>query len=433
MKATLYDYQKNIVDEIIKKGDPSVALFMDMGTGKTLTSLGLFEEYVKLGYVDKLLVVCLKNKIQDWKDEIKEQWCDFTNYEVINFESIWRAKRAEYFKNFVDERTFIIIDESQKIKDYKSKVSQFLISIKNQTRYKVLLTGTPQNQQYIDYYPQLKFLDSKIYDIDHKTFMNRYVLQVLDSARGRYFYKIAGYAHVGDLKQGIIEKAYYHTYTSDYDAPREIYENIEHSKDSIKFQKDKVWIDPEGIKPDVLGDTEMSLRIYMRQSCSGFIRDIPIANPKLEWLENFLEINPERVVIFTNFVTEIEMISKLCEKLKRPYGVYYGAKKDLQGFKNNENGVAIVNYQSGATGINDLCIAHYGIFYSPTEDYILFAQAKARLDRIGQTKQPVFYYLVTKGSVESAIYRSLKRGESFDASIFCSWLEENNNGIRKSD
>ena len=102
MKTTLYDYQKNIVDEIIKKGDPSVALFMDMGTGKTLTSLGLFEEYVKLGYVDKLLVVCLKNKIQDWKDEIKEQWFDFTNYEVINFESIWRAKRAEYFKNFVD-------------------------------------------------------------------------------------------------------------------------------------------------------------------------------------------------------------------------------------------------------------------------------------------------------------------------------------------
>ena len=153
----------------------------------------------------------------------------------------------------------------------------------------------------------------------------------------------------------------------------------------------------------------------------------------MEWLENFLEINPERVVIFTNFVEEITMISKLCEKLKRPYGVYYGAKKDLTGFKNNSNGVAIVNYQSGATGINDLCIAHYGIFYSPTEDYILFAQAKARLDRIGQTKQPVFYYLVTKGSVEGAIYRSLKRGESFDASIFCSWLEENNNGFRKSD
>ncbi len=428
MKVELYDYQKNIINEILQKGDTSVALFMDMGTGKTLTSLGLFEKYFERGEVNKLLVICLKNKIRDWKEEIEKQFEDFEDFDVINFESVWRAKRADFYKKFIDEKTMIIIDESQKIKSYKSKVTQFLMELKYQTKYKVLLTGTPQNQQYIDYYPQMRFIDSETYDIDHKHFRAKYLIEILDTNKGRYFYRIVGYRNEGLLNKAIVDKSYYHTYTSDYDEPREIYENIEHSKDALKFQKDRVWIDPKGEKEDVLGDSEMALRIYMRQSCSGFLRDIDIESPKEEWLENFFEICPERVVIFTNFVREIEKIRELCKKVGRPCSVYYGAEKDLTNFKNNSNGVAIVNYQSGATGINDLCIAHYGIFYSPTEDYILFAQAKARLDRIGQTKQPVFYYLSTRGSVEQAIYKSLKKGESFDVDMFDMWLEEKGYG-----
>ena len=47
MKTKLYNYQKEIRDEIIKSNDFSTALFMDMGTGKTLTSLSVFEYLIK--------------------------------------------------------------------------------------------------------------------------------------------------------------------------------------------------------------------------------------------------------------------------------------------------------------------------------------------------------------------------------------------------
>lgn len=114
----------------------------------------------------------------------------------------------------------------------------------------------------------------------------------------------------------------------------------------------------------------------------------------------------------------------ICKSLKRPVGVYYGARKDLAPFKENENGIAIVNYQSGAVGINDLCISNIGVFFGPPDgNYILYAQAKARLDRIGQTKQPIFYYLQTKGSVEKAIYDNLKKGQDFDDKMFDAWLK----------
>lgn len=426
MKTKLYDYQEKIVNDIFANGDFSVGLFMKMGTGKTVTSLALFERLWENKAVDKLLVVCLKCKIDDWKNEIEYQWEWPPQYEVINFESIWRAKRADYYKSFVDSRTMIIVDESHKIKSHTSKVTKYLLGICNQTRYKLILTGTPQSQQYIDYYPQMKFINAKDYDIPYKQWDKTYLIKKLDNQGGHYFYTIEGYKYEDVLKDGITKKAYYHNYTSDYEKPMDIYVDIEHSKDAIKFQKDRVWRDPDEERcDDVIADTQFSLRTYLRQSCSGFIKNYDIASPKEEWLKDFLEITQDRVVIFTNFIKEIEKVEAICKKLGKPISYYYGAKKDLKEFKENENGIAIVNYASGAVGINDLCIANIAVFYSPPDgNYIDFQQARSRIDRIGQTKQPIFYYLQTKGSIEKGIYQALKIGENFDNDMFQDWLSK---------
>ena len=425
MKTIPYDYQEKIAQDIIGSGDYSVGLFMKMGTGKTITSLRIFELLWEANAVDKLLIVCLKCKIQDWKDEIEEQWKWPPQHEVINFESVWRTKKGDYYKSFVDNRTMIIIDESHKIKNYKSKVSKYLLELGTQTKYKLILTGTPQSQQYIDYYPQMKFINAKDYDIPYKQWEKTYVQKELVSDYGPWHYEIKGYNYEDILNKGITEKSYYHDYESNYGKPIDIYTDIEHSKTAIKFQKDRVFRDPDINRcDDVIADTQMSLRIYMRQSCSGFIKNYDIECPKENWLKDFLEIEPSRIVIFVNFIKEVEKLEQICKDMKRPVGVYYGERKDLEPFKNNENGIAIVNYQSGAVGINDLCISNIGIFYAPPDgDYILFQQARSRLDRIGQEKQPIFYYLQTKGSIEKAIYNSLKQGENFDNKMFELWLK----------
>ena len=431
MKTELYDYQKQIRDQIIKSGDYATGLFMKMGTGKTVTSLSVFEHLLHIGKCNKLLVVCLKCKIDDWKNDIvkelgKDNGDVYFDYEVINFESIWRAKRADYYKNFVEPTTMIIVDESHKMKSNSSKITKYLLSLYNQTAYKLILTGTPQSKQYIDYYPQMKFINAKDFDIPYRQWEKTFVVKDLDSFNGRYFYVIKGYNYTDVLDKGIAEKAHYHDYLSKYDKPIEIYTDIEHSKAAIKFQKDRVFKDPDEERcDDVIADTPMALRTYMRQSCSGFVKQYDIESPKEEWLRDFLEIENSRIVIFVNFIRELEKIEALCKTLKRPVGVYYGARKDLTPFKNNENGIAIVNYQSGAVGINDLCISNIGIFYGPPDgDHILMEQAKSRLDRIGQTKQPVFYYLQTVGSVEKPIYNELKQGKDFDNKMFETWLSK---------
>lgn len=311
MKTKPYDYQEEIVNQIISKKDYSVALFMDMGTGKTLTSLRLFERLWENSQVNRVLVVCLKNKIEDWKETIEYEFINPPQYEVINFESIWRTKRADYYKEFVTNKTMIIIDESHKMKSHKTKITKYLLSLYKQTQFKLILTGTPQSEEYIDYYPQMKFINARDYDISYRKWEDTYVIKSLDSSGGHYFWTIQDYKYKDVLEKGIIEKSHYHKYTSNYERPIEIFQNIEHSKEAVKFQKDRVWLDPDPVRADdVIADTQFALRIYLRQSCSGFIRNYDISSPKGDWLKEFLEITPYRVVIFCNFIKEIEQIER---------------------------------------------------------------------------------------------------------------------------
>ena len=408
---TLFDYQADIV----KRANKSNALFMKMGTGKTITSLKIAEKW----RCEKLLVVCLKSKIQDWIDEIEEETYFIKGeYMVINFESIWRNTKAI---DFCDSKTMIIVDESHKIKNPKSKVSQYMRYLGNLTKYKLVLTGTPQNEEYYDYWMQMGFIDSPLYKIPLKEFEKWYVNYILDFQQGHYFKRIESYNNTDALKQAINEKAFYKEYESNYGNPIEIYEKLNTPSLYKSFMKDKVY-------DDVVADSDMSLRTYLRQCCSGFIKNHKLEKgPKEKWLEDFLEIANDRVVIFVNYNIEIEILVALCKMLGRPFSIYNGEIKDLTNFKENSNGIAIVNYASGATGINDLCISNIGVFFSPPDgDYILFSQAKARLDRIGQTKQPIFYFLQCVKTIEIPIYNAFKNGDNFTNELYLNWLGKEN-------
>ena len=408
---TLFDYQ----DQIVKDSQISNALFMKMGTGKTITSLKIAEKWK----CEKLLVVCLKSKIQDWLDEIDEETY-FTKEDVmvVNFESIWRNTKAI---DFCDSKTMIIVDESHKIKNPKSKVSQYMKFLGKTTKHKLILTGTPQNEEYYDYWMQMGFIDSPTYDIPLRDFENWYVNYTLDYLGGHFFKRIESYNNTSKLKEAINEKAFYKEYESNYGQPIEIYEKLNTPSFYRSFMKDKVY-------DDVVADSDMSLRIYLRQCCSGFIKNHKLEKDvKEKWLEDFLDITPDRVVVFVNFNMEIDIVKGICERLKRPYSIYNGEIKDLSNFKNHDNGIAIVNYASGATGINDLCISNIGVFFSPPDgDYILFSQAKSRLDRIGQTKQPIFYFLQCTKTIEVPIYNAFKNGDNFTNELYLHWLEKEN-------
>ena len=77
-----------------------------------------------------------------------------------------------------------------------------------------------------------------------------------------------------------------------------------------------------------------------------------------------------------------------------------------------------------SAGLNDFVKTNIAVYFSLPENYIDFVQSKGRIDRIGQTKQPIYYYLQIAGSVEPQIYKMLSEGKDFDTHLFEQWLEE---------
>lgn len=452
MKTKLYDYQDKAAGDIVNRMHDldikGAYLGFETGTGKTITSLAVAERLKKLGHIDGIIVICPVSKVDDWNKDIDYELPDMRHY-VTSFQSAWRDKAScEIYNVLKDEHRLLIVDEGHKMKTYDSKQSKFIQKLATEIAipHVLILSATSQNKKYIDLYPQYKALGSRVFNMPAKDFKKTYCIEAANynlvyAGKARFpFNEIVGYKQTDVMDNEILNYTYYKKYESEYDSPIEIPQYFKMTSDMKYFKEKKVWpkMDEKalaeklalGVIEDV--DTEFIIanrptlhHIYMRESCSGFIKDKFLdKNPKAQWLEDFLEGNEGRVVVFTNFINETEVVKSVCDKLKRHSVIYDGCHKDLSDWHKYDDCIAIVNIQAGSAGLNDFVSTNIAIYFSPPENYIDFTQSKGRIDRIGQTKQPVYYYLQITGSVEPQIYKSLAEGKSFDLKLFEKWMEE---------
>ena len=424
----LFPYQQKIVDDHYKD---SIALFMDMGTGKTYVSMGMFQK----SQCSKLLVVCLATKVDDWQRDVSNELNlkttslnkgtkrnrkllkENNDALVISFESSWRL---EELLDWVDNDTYIIVDESHKLKNHKSKVGKFASKLGDQTNYKSILTGTPQSRGYVDYYNQFKFLG--IMDMTYKEFEDKYCKIALITWSGFPVKEIVGYKNTKELDSLINDNAiYYERDINDEFIPSEMTVEFKKIRKYNQIKKDRVYEDKSGEMH--LFDTSGSLMHATRQLASGYLKGDNLNDSKIKWVKDFVESYNGRIVIFYNYNRELEMLEDALKD--EPYSIYNGTIKDLTRFKEDDQGIALVNYASGSTGINDLVISNVEIHFSVTTSYIDFVQAKKRIDRIGQTKKPLYYYLVMENTIDSKILESLKEGLDFDEKMFEKYMEAN--------
>lgn len=452
MKTVLYDYQEKTAADIVNRmHDLDITgayIGFETGTGKTVTALSIAERLKKLGHIDGVIVICPVSKVDDWERDIAYELPDMRYY-VTSFQSAWRDKASSQIYGLLeDTHRLLIVDEGHKMKTYDSKQSKFIQKLVTEISipHMLILSATSQNKKYIDLYPQYKALGSPVFNRSAKDFKKDYCIEAANynlvyAGKARFpFHEIVGYKNTDLMDKEILRYTYYKKYESEYDRPIEIPQCFKMTSDMKYFRDKKVWprMDEDALKKKLeAGDiTDMDMdfvianrptlhHIYMRESCSGFIRDKFLKdNPKAQWLNDFLEGNEGRIVVFTNFINETEVVKDICEKNDRHYVIYDGGHKDLSVWHEYEDCIAIVNIQAGSAGLNDFITTNIAIYFSPPENYIDFEQSKGRIDRIGQTKQPVYYYLQIAGSIEPQIYKSLAEGQSFDLTLFLKWTEE---------
>lgn len=435
----LYPYQKGIVDDL--KDFDSSALFMDTGTGKSITSLALYEQKLVQKKCNKLIIVCLCAKINEWKCDC-EKWFPFSkvivldnkkkskedflygNFDIaiINFEKTWRYEDLRLINN----KFCIIIDESHKIKESTTKVGKFMQQISYLTPYKYILTATPMGNGYIDLYNQLYFLG--LLGGTLTRFKENYCNEQLVYYPGmKPFKKIVGYHHTEELDLLINKYArYYERKIDDELIPSEIVIPFELDKQYNKIAKTRVY-------EDISLDKVTSKRLGLKSLCSGTIMGNALVDPngdlhreyqlntyKLDWVKSFLEDFNERVVIFYMFDHQRNQLHDMITKMKRPVARYCAEFKEEDIFNENDNAVVLVQYKSGSTGIDWLKQSYVCIFYSLPDSFIEFTQAKGRINRHGQTKKPLYYILISKGSnsVDELNYKALESKQDFNDKFF---------------
>lgn len=435
----LYEYQKKIVDSL--KEFNSCALFMDVGTGKSITSLALFEHKKNQGKCSKLLIICLCAKINEWKYDC-ERWfpdCktivlngkskskmafDYGNFDIaiINFEKTWR--NDDLF--LVNKNYYIIVDESHKIKDSTTKVGKFMRQLAFLTPYKCILTATPMANGYIDIYNQLYFIG--LLDISLDMFKEKYCNEQKIYVPGiGNIKKIVGYRNTAELDKLVKKYARYYE--------RKIDDDLVPSEVVIPFDLDNKYYDivRKRAYKDISISSLSGMRLILKSLCSGTIIGLnsstydgkinsiyQLNSDKLNWVKSFLEDFSERVVIFYMFNHQRDQLYDMVTKLKRPCARYCADYKEDDIFKENDNSIVLVQYKSGSTGIDWLKLSYISIFYCLSDSYIEFYQAKGRTNRVGQTKKPLYYLLVSKGnnSVDELNYNALINKQDFNDNFF---------------
>ena len=416
------------------------AFLMDMGTGKTITTIAVVGAMYQEKKIRKLLVVCPKSIVDVWEQEF-EKFAGFPyslvvldgtglkkidtirhmngiglQVIVVNYESCWRLE-AELTKWKPD---MIVCDESSKIKNPQAKCSKALHRLGKLSSYNLILTGTPITNSPLDFFSQYKFLDERIFGGSFYGFRSYYAI-----LGGYQNHQIVGYKHLAEL----VEKAHAIAYRIKIDEAVELPEFVDEIR-PVKLEKKAQQI-YDGISKDSYAELmsgEVTTRnvltqlLRLSQCTGGFIRNDDgddaqqVSTAKLEALEDIIDECMEqkkKVVVFARFVPEIDAISKMLTKKKIAHAIIKGDVKDraeqVEAFQNNPD-VRVFIGQLQTTGMGlTLTAGTVAVYYSLDFSYTNYEQSRARIRRIGQTKRGVYIHLVAKDTVDEHIMSALKQ------------------------
>lgn len=127
----------------------------------------------------------------------------------------------------------------------------------------------------------------------------------------------------------------------------------------------------------------------------------------LFYLLDQLHEEGHKVLVFSQFVSMLDLIKARLETESRPYNYLTGQTKDRKGeiekFQTTkEPSVFLLSLKAGGAGLN-LTSASYVILYDPWWNPAVENQAIDRTHRIGQKNKVIAYRLLTRDTVEEKI------------------------------
>jgi len=426
------------------------ALYMEMGTGKTLVSLMRILDLLKSGKIINALVVAPKSALGAWDRDI--ELFDELDREIlresitcINYDKVWRGEdKSPYNKKY----GCIVLDEAHNIKNRTSQRSKFLLKIASLADYKYILTGTPiSNGQLENIWSLYCFLDpyiekGRVYSRIFKSYMEE---NASGEYRGSYmefqdrycilnmYHKPTSYINVKELQKIINEYSYRVKKSECLDLPEKLPDEIISVELKEKSLYKRLLNDSAILEYEILAENPLSRLIKLRQLCAGHIKTedglIETKTEKLDILKEIIESyeDDKKLVIFAEFKYSISKISELLEKLKIKYVVLDGDQKNKKIWRKFQEDskirVIVCQYQTANAGI-DLYASDTIIYYEPTLRSQILEQSRDRIHRTGQVNKCSYIHLLTKGTIEERIYKALAGYSDFSDKLFIEYFNE---------
>ena len=353
------------------------ALFLDTGAGKTKTALDLINSKIKK--IDNVLWICpcsLKNEIE----AEKEKWYPNLEMDIVGCESIGSSSRIylETLNKVKSGRTFIVVDESLKIKNRWAKRTRRILEIGEHSKYRLILNGTPLSRNILDMWTQMQFLSPKILNMSFNEFKNTYCEYY---TKGKLKGKVRSECNVPHLisliepyifesKLEIETEKRYHTeyyYLNSYDA--------------YEAYKDKIFDEYYNELEDDLNFNAFTIALQ-KWYCDFKNSD------KKEVLQETIDRINDKVIVFVRYLSSIPDGS---ESITGDDNMQ-SRKDKIKAFKEGKFNVLYITYGCGAYGLN-LQFCKNIIFAEQVWDYALRVQAEARIYRMGQGSRVDYYDL----------------------------------------
>ena len=432
-----------------------------MGCGKTLTAIAIMGAAYQMGYVRRVLVVAPTSVCSVWPHDLEEQAAfpfktgtllgtkekrlkalkeiesgrdNALRVAVINYESVWREDIFEALINY--DADLIIADESQRIKTHDAQQSKAMHKLGDAARYKLILSGTPVQNNAIDIYSQYRFLDSSVFGTNFYAFRNRYAIM-----GGFNKKQIIGYRDLDALIKKEYSIAYRVTKEEALDLPEQTflkrYIPLEGKAKALYSRlKHDSYAELEN-GGQVTAPTVLTKLLRLQQFTGGFLQPDDASKP--EWvfdgkiqalndiLDDYVIGEDKKLVIFCRFRAEINAITDALNKKKiRFISIYGDVKIESRGdlvddFQNNpETKVALLQLDTAGLGIT-LTAADTCVYYSVNWNYASYSQSLARIHRIGQRNNCTYIHLITEGTVDREVYKALEKKEDLANTIVDDW------------
>ena len=427
-------YQRYCINRVIADG--ALALFLDMGLGKTVITLTAVNDLKYNRFeVAKVLVIAPKKVAEATWSKEAAKWDHLkllriipvlgtlnkrikalntpADVYVINRENVqWLV---EYYRNSWPF-DMVIVDEFSSFKNHQAKRFKSLTWVRNHITRIVGLTGTPAPNGLIDLWAQVYLLDQ-----------GKRLGKTIGGFRERYFepdqrdrervYSYAPKPGADEVIRGLIGDICVSMKAEDYlELPDCINVTVpvildKKAKEAYEKLEKNMLLEVEDSTIDA--GTAAVLTNKLLQLCNGAVYDedrnvVDIHNCKIEAFQELVEgLNGNPALVFYSFQHDLIRIKKALNgsglrvrELKSP--------QDETDWNNREIDILLAHPASAAYGLNLQDGGNHVIWFGLNWSLELYQQANKRLHRQGQTEKVIIHHLTVDGGVDEDVLAALE-------------------------